>query len=134
MSGAAALQEMIDRVRKLPGLVKEAAPDVAEAVEADLRRTAKAHTDPYGKAWKLTQDGREPLANAPSEITAAPIGTRIFVRLKGPSARHNNGRARGGIKREVLPDERGIPPRMAEAIGGVVGDHFARIMKGKGAP
>lgn len=128
-NGDAQLREIIARVGKLGTIAKEAAPDAADAVRKALKASAAAHTTPDGKPWQLTKEGDKPLDNAPSEIFVAAVGSTVFVKLKGKSARHHLGRARGRIVREVIP-ERGIPAPVGNAIGNVLDEHFQRIAKG----
>lgn len=127
--GDTQLEAMIARIRSLPDLVREAAPDAADAVREDLERTIAAGTEPNGSAWKLREDGKKPLATAASSMFVAPIGNTVFVRLTGHVARHHLGRARGGIYRPVIPSS-GIPVRMADAIKDVLTTHFRDHMRG----
>jgi hypothetical protein len=130
MSGLDELRSMIDRVARLPGLARQAAPDVAEAVEGVLERQIKAGTDPYGKPWadKKTGDGK-PLANAGKALFVGAVGTRVLATVKGPEGRHSKGIARGGVRRQILPDE-GVPPAMERAVRPVLVEHFGEIMRG----
>lgn len=129
MSGEDQLDAMIATIRKLPELGKQAAPDVAAAVEADLQRTIAAGTTPDGKPWKLTQDGERPLTGAAKALAVVAVGTTVFVRLTGPEARHHLGRGRGGVVREVIPTKR-IPAKMATAIRSVLERHFTAMTSG----
>jgi hypothetical protein len=47
----------------------------------------------------------------------------VFCRLVGHVARHNNGRARGGVVRAIFP-RTGLPSDMSAAIKRVVGELF----------
>ena len=130
MSGLDQLDAMIATIRKLPELGKQAAPDVALAVENELHRSIAAGTTPDGKAWQLTKDGARPLKDAAKALAVVPVGTTIFVRLTGPEARHHLGRGRGGVTREVIPTKE-IPARMATAIRGVLVRHFEQVTSGE---
>lgn len=130
MSGNDELQEMIAKIRALGKLGEEAAPDVAYAVEADLRRSIGEGTDPDGKPWDKTQAGETPLRNADKAVHVAAVGGTIFVRLTGPEARHHKGSARGGIVRAVIPTKSVVPDRMAAAVRGVLVRHFERVTSG----
>jgi hypothetical protein len=129
-TGAAELDRMIRSIRGLKGLAERAAPDVAEAIHAELVRTIAAGTTPDGDPWRPTQDGRTPLRNAAAAIRCAAVGTRIYVRLIGPEARHHRGSARGGIVRRVLPASSRIPPAMASVITDVLTRHFHEAVRG----
>jgi hypothetical protein len=47
--GTASLDAMIAGLRKLPALAEQAAAEAAPLVQAAVRATAAAGTDPYGK-------------------------------------------------------------------------------------
>jgi hypothetical protein len=112
----AELANMIERVRSVDGLARKAAPRVARVVEAELRRTTAAHATPSGERWPLRQDGGLPLERAMASIGVGAVGTTIYVRLTGPTARHHKGTAAGKIRRQVIPDTRVIPAPMAAEI------------------
>jgi len=117
---------MIERVEALPGLAREAAPDVADAVERELQQTIAAGTDAYGKPWPPTKEGGRPLQHAAAALTVVAVGTTVITQVSGPEARHHLGRARGGLAREIIPTAE-IPPSMNRAIKDVLGQHFARM-------
>jgi hypothetical protein len=124
------LDAMIAKLKHLPELAQRAAPEVAGAVRDNVREQISKGTDPNGNPWKPTQQGERPLKNAANALYVANIGTTILARLTGPEARHHWGRARGGIKRQVLPTN-GIPSSMAKAITEVVVTEFNALMGGK---
>ena len=128
MSGLDDLDRMIASVRALPGLAKRAAPDVADALEAELHRTIAAGQTPDGKPWQPTRDGATPLTGAAKALGVAAVGATVYVRLVGVEARHHLGRARGGIERQVIPTE--LSPRMAAAVHEVLGRHFVETIGG----
>jgi hypothetical protein len=128
--GLAELDAQIARLRELPSLAREAAPDAAHAVERVIERQIQAATDPAGKAWEPTQDGRTPLRTADKALAVVAIGPTVFARLKGHIARHHLGRARGGVQRQILPTQ-GLPSAMSTAIRGVLVEHFERKMGGR---
>jgi hypothetical protein len=127
-SGFAALDAMIATIQKLPGMAERAAPDVADVVEQEIRRTIAGGTTAYGVKWKLTQRGEQPLQHAAEALKVAAIGSTIYARLLGPEARHHRGNARGGVARNILPI-RVIPGPMAERISDVLTEHFQRAVK-----
>jgi hypothetical protein len=129
MSGSDQLDAMIATIKKLPDLGKQAAPDVARAVETELQRTIAAGTTPDGEPWKLTKDGDRPLTGAAKAVAVVAVDTTVFVRLTGPEARHHLGRGRGGVTREVIPTK-AIPAKMASAIRDVLLRHFTEQTTG----
>lgn len=131
MSGHDEIQDMIEAIRRVSQLGRTAAPDVAVAVEADIRRTITQGTTPDGVPWKPTQKGERPLQHATRALGVAAIGGTVYVRLTGPEAMHHKGSARGGIRRQVIPDSRQIPSRMAAEIKAVLVQHFdAAVTRG----
>jgi hypothetical protein len=123
----AALGEHIARVEALGELASVAAPDVAEAVEAELLRQISAGTDAEGRAWRRREDGGRPLESAGKALTVVAAGKRVLALLRGHIARHHRGIARGGIVRAIFP-AKGLPPRLAAAVKGAVTKAFDRTM------
>jgi len=129
-AGDLQIDAMIDRLRKLPGMARAAAPDVARAVESELERQIKAAETPDGRAWEPKKEGSgKPLATAAKSLAVAAIGSRVFARLTGHIARHNLGRAKGGVERQILPTS-GIPAKMGDAIRKVLDAQFRHTMGG----
>lgn len=127
MTGIEELDAMIEQMRGLKDLAAAAAPGIAEAMQREAERTIAAGTTAYGEAWKLTKDeGKVPLRNAVQALKVASIGTRIYMRLIGPEARHHLGWGRGGVPRNVLPIDK-IPAPMAAAITVVLKQRFAAM-------
>lgn len=122
------LQTMIGRIRSIDGLGREAAPHVARAVEAEIRRTTAAHSTPYGVKWALKQDGGLALERAMASVGVGAIGATVYVRLIGPTARHHKGTAKGGLRRQVIPDRTVIPPLMASVIRRALDEVWAERM------
>lgn len=129
--GLAQLDAHIARVESLPRVLKSAAPDVAQAVEAELLRTIAAGTDPDGKAWKPRESGGKPLATAGKALAVVPMGTRVYARLSGHIARHHRGIVKGAVARRILPGRK-LPTKMAEAVRAVLLQHAADHMNGGG--
>lgn len=132
MSNTTAMAELdghIKRVQELADLGKRSAPAVARAVDKVFQRQIAAGTDANGKAWVPTRDGGKPLAGAGKNLVVVAVGATVFARLTNHVARHNNGRARGGIARPILPTE-GLPTEMARAIKAVMVDEFNDAMGG----
>lgn len=97
------IEQLQAKLRALGTLTRDAMPDVAARVERELRKTAAAGTSPTGKAWTPTKEGTRALPNAASKITVKAVGDVIVARIDGPYALHHKGRARGGVRRQILP-------------------------------
>jgi len=129
-NGDAELDAMIRKIRAIPGLARRAAPDVADAVKAELNKSIAAGTAPDGTPWRRRKaDGEKPLADAGEALFVAAVGKRIVCHVRGYIARHTLGRARGGIVRRVLP-LKGVPPALAKAITAELTARFNDEMKG----
>ncbi|AKF06075.1 hypothetical protein DB32_003224 [Sandaracinus amylolyticus] len=120
---------MIERVRKLPSLPREAAPKVARAVEGELRAQIARGQSPDGKPWQPTQDGRQPLRNAATALSVRVAGNVIVATIEGVYARHHHGWVRGGVRRQILPLTT-MSDSMARAVRGAVVDEFRKTMRG----
>lgn len=126
---AGELDDMIDKLRSLPELGKRAAPDVAVAVRESILETIRAGTDAEGKAWEpRKEDGGKPLVGAASAVKVAATGSRIFARVTGPEARHHLGRAKGGVRRGIIPTR--LTPDLTERVRTVLERHFRQIVEG----
>lgn len=116
--------QRIAALRKLEGFGTRVAPDVARVIDSELRRTIKAGTTPDGAKWQPTRDGEAPLQNAADALYVAAYSNKIFVRIKGPEAKHDRGRARGRIERQIIPHGQGIPAAMAVQVRAVIEGAF----------
>jgi hypothetical protein len=123
------LAAMIRKLRAVPGIAERAAPDVADAVRADLERTIAAGTSATGEPWApRKEDGGRPLAGASKALAVVAVGTRVYARIAGHIGRHHLGRARGGVYRRILPTK-GMPPRMSLAVRRALAEHFRRTIR-----
>jgi hypothetical protein len=126
---AGELDDMIDRLRSLPELGKRAAPDVADVLRKSILETIRAGTDAEGVAWKpRKEDGGRPLVDAASAVKVAATGTRIFARVGGPESKHHLGRAKGGVRRGIIPTR--LTPELTERVREVLERHFRQIVEG----
>lgn len=111
----AALRTQIHRLERLPIAITESAPQVADALHAELDAQIAAGTDPEGTPWQPTQKGARPLQNASASLTVQAIGNVILAKLTGPTALHHMGQARGGVRRQILPSSK-LPAKITAAI------------------
>lgn len=125
-----ALDAHIRKLRELGGLVERVAPKVAVALERELEANARAGVGPDGKPWAPKQDGGKALQGVPDELRVRAVGTRIVARLTGHYALHDRGRAKGGVRRQILPSGE-IPTPVAKAIDAVIDAEFRRTMGAK---
>jgi hypothetical protein len=122
------LQKLIRAVRAVGKLDEVAAPRVAEALGAEIKRTVAAGTDPYGVPWEPRKsDGGRPLVHGDKTLQAQTIGSLVIVTVTGEDARHSLGWARGGLVREIMPSK-GLSDRMADACLEAVGKAFQEVV------
>lgn len=126
-SANAAIDAHIERLEALGELATAAAPDVSDAVEAELLRQISAGTDAEGKPWQRREDGGQPLKTAGKALSIAAVGKRVVAILRGHVARHHRGTARGGIERHIFPTD-GLPPRLARVVKDAVVKAFEHTM------
>jgi hypothetical protein len=129
MTGLDQLDDMIARVASLDGFTRAVAPDIATAIEAEIHKTIAAGTSSDGVAWAPTKTGEQPLRHAADAVAVVAVGTTVFVRVRGPEARHHLGRGRGGLARPIIPVGE-ISPRMAAAVQGVLAQRFQEVTSG----
>jgi hypothetical protein len=127
--GLAAIDSILERLRKLPGIARRAAPNVARVVERELRSQIAAGSAPDGTPWQETQDGRQPLRNAGSALSVRAVGTVVLAKIEGVYARHHRGWVRGGVRRPILPSAK-APEPIVRAVREVVADEFRETMRG----
>jgi hypothetical protein len=117
VSGAAsAVAGWASSLGRLAQLPAELPARVAPGIEAAAVATASSGTSPSGAPWAPTQSGGQPLAGAASELSVTAGAGAVVVTLDGPSAIHHNGTARGGVRRQVIPDDGEVPPGYVDAI------------------
>lgn len=107
------LDALIARLNESKEIPTKAAPLVAAELDRLIRAQIAAGTAPDGTPWRLKKDGGKPLQNVTVSVKA--LGTSVVARLDGPAVRHNFGIAKGGIKRQILPDRK-LPQPIIEAI------------------
>jgi hypothetical protein len=112
--GFAALDQQIERVRALEGMVDRAMPAIADVVESSVRETIARQVSPYGLPWKPTKSGKPALEGAAKAIAVSRSGKTVLVTLSGVEARHHLGWVRGGVSRKMIPDEGVLPAPMTK--------------------
>lgn len=129
------LDDMIARLRELPDLAERVADDIAAVIDEELQRTIAAGTTPEGKPWERTKQGKQPLqyAGRPGTLNVASVGRVIYVRLTGPEARHHTGRARGQVRRQIIPRGQ-LPPAIAAKVEAVIARHLSDALGPGGGP
>lgn len=127
--GSGQLDEMIRRIRSIPRLAAEAAPEVADALRAQLGQQVAAGQAPDGSAWKPTKDGRKPLAGAAKAIAVRAVGTVVLATLGGHEVFHHFGTERTP-KRQILPFG-SLPADLATAIRAGLVRRFRRQTGGR---
>jgi len=129
MAKATDIDGMIAHLRGLRKLPGEVATAIAPALDAALKQQISAGQGPHGKPWPKRQDGGHALANAGSYLQVRPVDmaarTVVLARLPKPIALHDLGIARGGVKRQVLPDGE-LPGRLAATVKEAAERHLRR--------
>jgi len=124
-------EDFAARCLKLTTLVTDAAPRIARAQHAVIKKTAAAGQDPSGTAWPDTAEGKRPLKNAAGNIETwhARAGNKLVVRTvaKNQYALHDLDRANGAPRRQILPDE--ITDDLDAALTAALTDEFEEVFK-----
>jgi hypothetical protein len=125
--GDAALAAMIARVQAFgKDATRDAAREAAPLVEAELKRTAAAGTDPYGEPLAPKRDGSRALPNAAENVSAVAAGPTIKLRITGAYAIHFFKKV---DQRRLVPSkDRPMPKAVVEAITEGARRAFAKAM------
>lgn len=129
MSGESELQEMINSLRKLPGEMKAATPEIAKGVKAAIAANIAAGRAPDGTAWKPRKDGGQALQNAAAKLDVKAIGTVVLGTISGPEAIHHYG-TKKDPKRQILPQSGEMPSNIADAFRQGLIKRFDKAMGG----
>jgi hypothetical protein len=142
MSNNAAAYEMMDRMlnklRSIPGLAKESAPDIAKALKVEISKNISAQQDPYGHKWREGEDGGPVLKGALKAVDVRAVGSVIIIDLTGPEVMHHLGSAKGykggsskqgGFRRPIIPFTK-LPGPMRQVTGKVLEQHWNKLMGG----
>jgi hypothetical protein len=117
------LNALIAELNRIKDFPARAAPEVAQSCAAIVRGNIAAQRAPDGAPWPDTADGR--LALQGTEVRTAVMGTAVVLSIDGPAVLHHEGRARGKVKRQILPSRK-IPQPMVQAIRGALARAFNR--------
>lgn len=116
-TGLSELDDIIARLKSLGTLTEEIATEAAPLVEAAVRQTAAAGTDPEGHAWAPKKDGTRALVGVEDKITASASGKIIQVVLVGGAVFWNSAKGKTRPQRRVLPDGgAGMPKNVGAAL------------------
>ena len=124
-----ALDDWIRRLEGLPAAGVDAAPEVARVVDAELRGNIAAGRAPDGTSWPATADGHRALRHAGEKLRVRAIGATVVATLSGVEALHDRGRAKGGVRRQIIPTGK-APGPVAAAVRRVYRDVYARQLGG----
>lgn len=129
MNDFAKLDEHATRLRALGSLTQRSVPVCAVEVKRVIVAQAGAAQSPDGRPWPSTKAGKRALPGAAGAVDVRTSGMTITARVSGAYALHSEGRARGGVKREIIPSG-AMPAAISTAIGDVVADEFNATMGG----
>lgn len=121
-----ALRRFRQQVRSLGKGVLSTA-DAAAAAKRALMQSIAQGRSADGARWRPTQAGKRPLRNAAQAIAVEVGRGLIRLTVRGHHALHHLGRAKGGVRRPILPTE-GLPPSMAAALREAALDAFKRSL------
>jgi hypothetical protein len=122
--GLRQLDGMIRRLDTLGGMADRVAPRVGEALRREAESASAGQRSPDGAPWPPKKTGGPALVNAGRKASTTIVGTTVTVSLEGPEALHNDGRARGGVRRRILPT------RVPVAVSSIVVDEWRRTIGG----
>lgn len=118
----------IDRLRRLPGFVSAAAPELAVSMEQMIARQIALGQGPDGSPWPITKEGTQALRGAAAALSVRAIGTVLLAKLTGHEVYHHYGTKRLP-KRQILPSG-DLPETIAEAFRRGLVKRFTRTMGG----
>lgn len=116
------LASMIRRVDMLGGMAERVAPRVGEALRREVDAAVAGQRSPGGSPWAPSKTGGRVLERAAAKAQVSVDGSRVAVSLDGPEALHNDGRARGGVRRQILPSQ--VP----SSVSTIVVDEWRKTM------
>lgn len=123
----------LDQMRKIVSKIERSPEEIAGVFANELTRVVNAQisaaTDPNGNPWPPRKvDGGKALQNI--KVSAVPVGHKAIIRLVYWEAMHNNGVARGNVRRQILPDK-GVPPMYSKPLLEAAKRYFAETVRGQ---
>lgn len=109
-----ALDDIINRLRALPRIVEEVAPELARELHEVIASNIARQQGPDGTPWPPGKEHDDVLVNAAKNLDVRAVRNVIVATLRGPEARHHLGIARGRVRRPILPTKK-IPEAFIEA-------------------
>lgn len=120
------LDDLIRRVRAVPGLALRAAPSAAEGVDAAVNSALASGQSPDGQQWAPTKDGRRPLQNAAGNATLTrAVGATIITAVRGHYFHHNKP-TRGMPRRAVVPSR--LTPELEAPVRAALAAEFRKAV------
>lgn len=105
------------RIRALENFDLDVAKEAAPLVEKAARAQAEAGLAPDGSPWAPRKLGGRPLQNASGHLTAKANGGAVDLKLTGTAeVLHDQGAARGKVKRQILPSDGELPGYLTDAM------------------
>lgn len=132
IDGMSGLDAMIARMRKLavPDVGDRVAARAAPLVDAAIKATVRAGTDPLGNPWPPKKDGGRPLEHAADHIVTSAQGPVVVSVLSGVDVYHHFGS--GHVpRRQILPDGASVPPKVTAAIEKAAAEVLREIVEGR---
>ena len=116
-AGNAGIDDMIARIRSMPGMATAALPEIGGVILAQIQATASAGQSSEGTPWApKKRGGGRAMVNAAAALSMAVLGNVILVKLTGPEVFHHYGAGgKGHVARPILP-RGGLPDRLGDAI------------------
>jgi hypothetical protein len=94
---------MAEALEALPEIVLSSGPAVADAMFDVVADAARAGQTPEGEVWDLTKEHRRALVGVERHIEKVSSARVAMLRVRQHYALHDLGRAKGGIRRGLLP-------------------------------
>lgn len=125
------IDNMLHKLDELKQLGVRAAPSIVRVMDAYLRRTIAAGTDPYGNPWAPRKsDGGRTLVHADKTLKVTWHGRHIIVEIHGIDARHHKGAVKGRVKRPIIFNKKELPPALVEEIRRALAAEYQAIVAG----
>ena len=125
MSGEGEIDKMIASVKRMPAILKKAAPACADVLREEITRSISAGQSPEGEAWKPRADGSRALQNAAKALTVEAHGTVVQAVLTGPEAIHHRG-TKKDPRRQILPTSGTLPDAVNEGFKRALAAEFKK--------